>query len=200
MEKDGVNQERRRFLITTTSVVGAIGAVGVAVPFMSSWQPSAKAKAAGAPIKVNIVKLEDGQQIVVEWRGRPVFLVRRTEQMLANIEKLDKRVRDPLSKFSEQPVYCHNAFRSREKDLLVVVGICTHLGCSPKYLPEIQPMSFDAKWLGGYHCPCHGSMFDLAGRVYKGVPAPTNLVIPPYYFESDTVIIIGEDQQSGGQV
>ena len=197
MEKDGVNQERRRFLITTTSIVGVAGMAGAAIPFVSSWKPSAKAKAAGAPVKVNVSKLEEGQQIVVEWRGRPVFLVRRTPAQLENIQKQDSRVSDPKSKVPQQPSYCQNEFRSRKKDLFVVVGICTHLGCSPKYLPEVKPMDFDPQWLGGYHCPCHGSMFDMAGRVFKGVPAPTNLDVPPYYFESEHVVVVGEDQNGG---
>ncbi|MBE8215546.1 MAG: ubiquinol-cytochrome c reductase iron-sulfur subunit [Endozoicomonadaceae bacterium] len=192
MEKDGVNQERRRFLIATTSIAGAVGLAGAAIPFIKSWTPSEKAKAAGASVKVNIQTLEAGQQIIVEWRGRPIFLLRRTPEMLSNLKKNIYNILDPESKKSVQPNNCKNTFRSINDDLLVITGICTHLGCSPKYLPEIKPMPFDSKWQGGYHCPCHGSMFDLAGRVYKGVPAPTNLDVPPYYFENNDVIVIGQ--------
>ena len=196
MSDNGVNTGRRRFLVAATSVVGAAGAVGVATPFIKSWNPSAKAKAAGAPVKVNLSKLEPGQQIVVEWRGKPVFVVRRTPDMLQEIREVDSKVRDPGSDKSEQPDYAKNEYRSIKDEYLILVGLCTHLGCSPKYLPEVKPMEFDAEWKGGYHCPCHGSKFDLAGRVYKGVPAPTNLVVPPYSYESDTVIIIGKDKEN----
>lgn len=196
MSDNGVNTGRRRFLVAATSVVGAAGAVGVATPFIKSWNPSARAKAAGAPVKVNLSKLEPGQQIVVEWRGKPVFVVRRTPEMLDEIRAVDGKVRDPDSDKSEQPDYAKNEYRSVKDEYLILVGLCTHLGCSPKYLPEVRPMEFDADWKGGYHCPCHGSKFDLAGRVYKGVPAPTNLEVPPYSFESDSVIIIGEDKEN----
>ncbi|UYM14969.1 ubiquinol-cytochrome c reductase iron-sulfur subunit [Endozoicomonas euniceicola] len=196
MSDNGVNTGRRRFLVAATSVVGAAGAVGVAIPFIKSWSPSAKAKAAGAPVKVNLSKLEPGQQIVVEWRGKPVFVVRRTPDMLQEIRAVDAMLRDPDSDKSEQPDYAKNEYRSIKDEYLILVGLCTHLGCSPKYLPEVKPMEFDAEWKGGYHCPCHGSKFDLAGRVYKGVPAPTNLVVPPYSYESDTVIIIGKDKEN----
>ena len=196
MSQDGVNVGRRRFLIGATSVVGAVGAVGVATPFIKSWNPSAKAKAAGAPVEINVAKLEAGQQIVAEWRGKPVFVVRRTEDMLKNIRHEDGRVRDPQSDESEQPEYAKNEFRSRKEDVLVLIGICTHLGCSPKFMPEVVTKDFDSAWVGGYYCPCHGSRFDLAGRVYKGVPAPTNLVVPPYSFKSDDVIVIGVDEEN----
>ena len=196
MSDNGVNTGRRRFLVAATSVVGAAGAVGVATPFIKSWNPSAKAKAAGAPVKVNLGKLEPGQQIVVEWRGKPVFVVRRTPDMLDEIRAVDSQLRDPGSEKSEQPDYAKNEYRSIKDEYLVLVGLCTHLGCSPKYLPEVKPMEFDAQWKGGYHCPCHGSKFDLAGRVYKGVPAPTNLEVPPYSYESDSVIIIGQDEEA----
>ncbi|AMO57634.1 ubiquinol-cytochrome C reductase [Endozoicomonas montiporae] len=196
MSDNGVNTGRRRFLVAATSVVGAAGAVGVATPFIKSWNPSAKAKAAGAPVKVNLSKLEPGQQIVVEWRGKPVFVVRRTPEMLKEIQAVDGKVRDPGSDKSEQPDYAKNEYRSVKDEFLILVGLCTHLGCSPKYLPEVKPMEFDAGWKGGYHCPCHGSKFDLAGRVYKGVPAPTNLEVPPYSYESDSVIIIGQDKEN----
>lgn len=196
MSQDGVNVGRRRFLIGATSVVGAAGAVGVATPFVKSWNPSAKAKAAGAPVELNIAKLEEGQQVVAEWRGKPVFVVRRTKNMLDSIHEDAKKVADPESNSSEQPEYAKNEFRSRKPEILVLIGICTHLGCSPKFLPEVVPMDFDPTWKGGYHCPCHGSKFDLAGRVYKGVPAPTNLEVPPYSFKSDDVLVIGVDEEN----
>ncbi|WP_299735043.1 ubiquinol-cytochrome c reductase iron-sulfur subunit [uncultured Endozoicomonas sp.] len=196
MSDNGVNKGRRRFLVAATSVVGAAGAVGVATPFLKSWNPSAKAKAAGAPVKVNISKLEQGQQVVYEWRGKPVFVVRRTEAMLDELPTQDDRLRDPNSENSEQPEYATNFYRSRTEEFLVLVGLCTHLGCSPKYMPEVKPMEFDSNWVGGYFCPCHGSRFDLAGRVYKGVPAPTNLVVPPYTFEGDDILIIGQDEEN----
>ncbi|USE35618.1 ubiquinol-cytochrome c reductase iron-sulfur subunit [Endozoicomonas sp. SCSIO W0465] len=196
MSDNGVNKGRRRFLVAATSVVGAAGVVGVATPFLKSWNPSAKAKAAGAPVKVNLSKLEPGQQVVYEWRGKPVFVLRRTKDMLNELPSQDGRLRDPKSENSEQPEYATNPYRSRTEDVLVLVGLCTHLGCSPKYLPEVKPMEFDASWKGGYFCPCHGSRFDLAGRVYKGVPAPTNLVVPPYSFEGDDILIIGKDEEN----
>ncbi|WP_419535164.1 ubiquinol-cytochrome c reductase iron-sulfur subunit [Endozoicomonas sp.] len=196
MSDNGVNKGRRRFLVAATSVVGAAGAVGVATPFLKSWNPSAKAKAAGAPVKVNLSKLEPGQQVVYEWRGKPVFVLRRTKDMLNELPSQDGRLRDPKSENSDQPEYATNPYRSRTEDVLVLVGLCTHLGCSPKYLPEVKPMEFDANWKGGYFCPCHGSRFDLAGRVYKGVPAPTNLVVPPYSFEGDDILIIGKDEEN----
>lgn len=196
MSDNGINKGRRRFLVAATSVVGAAGAVGVATPFLKSWNPSAKAKVAGAPVKVNLSKLEPGQQVVYEWRGKPVFVLRRTKDMLNELPSQDGRLRDPKSESSEQPEYATNPYRSRTEDVLVLVGLCTHLGCSPKYLPEVKPMEFDANWKGGYFCPCHGSRFDLAGRVYKGVPAPTNLVVPPYSFEGDDILIIGKDEEN----
>ncbi|MBU2707336.1 ubiquinol-cytochrome c reductase iron-sulfur subunit [Zooshikella marina] len=196
MTNDGVNKTRRRFLVGATSVVGAVGTVGVAIPFVKSWNPSAKAKAAGAPVKVNIAKVEPGQQVVAEWRGKPVFVVRRTEESLANIKKMDERVADPGSNEEQQPEYAKNEYRSRKPELLVLVGLCTHLGCSPKYHPEVKAMDFDEQWLGGFHCPCHGSKFDLAGRVYKGVPAPLNLEVPPYSFEDENTLIIGIDEEN----
>ncbi|OQX36901.1 MAG: ubiquinol-cytochrome c reductase iron-sulfur subunit [Oceanospirillales bacterium LUC14_002_19_P2] len=196
MSQDGVNVGRRRFLVAATSVVGAVGAAGVATPFIKSWNPSAKVKAAGAPVKVNISKLEPGQQVIVEWRGKPVFVVRRSQAMLDNIRKVDDKVRDPSSQESEQPGYAQNEFRSSREDILVLVGLCTHLGCSPKFTPEVKPMDFDANWVGGYYCPCHGSRFDLAGRVFKGVPAPTNLEVPPYSFEGDDILTVGVDEEA----
>lgn len=197
MSESGANEGRRRFLIGATSVVGAVGVVGVATPFVKSWNPSAKAKAAGAPVEINISKLEEGQQIVAEWRGKPVFVVRRSKPMLKSIAEQNDKVLDPSSdNTDQQPGYAKNEYRSRTEEILVLIGLCTHLGCSPKYLPEVTPMDFDAGWGGGYYCPCHGSKFDLAGRVYKGVPAPSNLEVPPYSFKGDDVLVIGVDEEN----
>ena len=195
MSNDGVNAGRRRFLVAATSVVGAAGAVGAAVPFVGSWFPSAKAKAAGAPVKVNVSKIEPGQQIVAEWRGQPVFIVRRTEEILGNLAKLEGQLADLDSKASEQPTYVDPKTRSIKPDLLLLVGLCTHLGCSPSFRPEVAPADLGAEWVGGYFCPCHGSRYDLAGRVYKAQPAPLNLPVPPHTYESDDVIVIGVDQE-----
>jgi len=194
MSNDGVNTGRRRFLVAATSVVGAAGAVGVAVPFVGSWVPSAKAKAAGAPVKADISKIEPGQMIIVEWRGKPVYIVRRTPEALASIKKLDDSVKDPSSAEATQPTYVTGEFRAIKDEYLVILGLCTHLGCAPKYLPEVGSHGND--WLGGFFCPCHGSKFDLAGRVYKDVPAPTNLEVPPYSYESESLIVIGVDQEA----
>jgi len=196
MSNEGVNNGRRRFLVASTSVVGAVGAVGAAVPFVASWNPSAKAKAAGAPAKADISKLEPGQQMIVEWRGKPVWIVRRTAESLASLDKLNDTLADPSSEKPQQPAYIPStSARSLKPEIMVMTGICTHLGCSPTYRPEIAPEDLGADWLGGFFCPCHGSKFDLSGRVYKGVPAPTNLVIPPHAYESDNVIVIGIDPE-----
>ena len=166
--------------------------VGAAVPFVASWNPSAKARAAGAPVKVDISKIEPGQQITVEWRGKPVWLLKRTPEMLKELDEHRDDLADPLSEREQQPAYAKNIHRSRKEELLVVVGICTHLGCSPQYLPEVVP---NENW-GGYYCPCHGSKFDLSGRVKKGVPAPANLVVPPYMYVDDNTIIVGVDEEN----
>ncbi len=193
MAGDNTNSGRRRFLTAATSVVGAVGMGFVLVPFISSMQPSAKARAAGAPVRADISKLESGQMIRVKWRGKPVWLVRRTEKMLEVLPTLDTTLRDPESLESIQPPYAQNEYRSIKPELLVTVGICTHLGCSPTYRPDAGAADLGADWEGGFFCPCHGSKFDLAGRVYKGVPAPTNLEIPPHSYLSDTELLIGQD-------
>ena len=193
MSQSGVNKGRRRFLLGATSAIGAVGAVGIATPFVASWNPSAKAKAAGAPVKADISKLEVGQQMIVEWRGQPVWVVRRSKQTVADLSKLDDQLADPASAVEQQPEYAQNEYRSINPEIAVLLGICTHLGCSPTYRPEIAPEDLGDSWLGGFLCPCHGSRFDLAGRVYKGVPAPTNLVVPPHRFIDDSVIEVGVD-------
>lgn len=201
MSTEGVNTSRRRFLATAaTTVVGAVGVGFVAVPFISSMQPSAKAQAAGAPVEVDISKLEPGGRVTVEWRGKPVWVVRRTQENLDSLVALEGKLRDPDSAVtSQQPAYAQNKHRSIRTEYLVLVGICTHLGCSPTYRPEIAPADLGPEWKGGFFCPCHGSFFDYAGRVYQGVPAPTNLEVPPHTFVGDaatsTRIIIGVDQQ-----
>ncbi len=195
MSNDDVNSGRRRFLTVATAVVGAAGVVGVAVPFVKSWSPSAKAKAAGAPVKVDISKIGLGEMIVAEWRGKPVYVVHRSEEELANLAKGEERLSDPESLRSVQPEYAMGEARAIKPEFAVLVGLCTHLGCAPKFRPELAPADLGAEWLGGFFCPCHGSRFDLSGRVYKGVPAPTNLDVPPYRYESDNVIVIGEDQE-----
>ncbi|MCL9781489.1 ubiquinol-cytochrome c reductase iron-sulfur subunit [Vibrio sp. S4M6] len=188
-----LNNGRRRFLTATTAVVGGLGAVAVAVPFIKSWNPSAKAKAAGAPVEVDISKLEDGQMIRVEWRGKPVWVVRRSASVVDNLPNIDSQLRDPKSKEEQQPDYAQNEYRSIKPEYFVAVGICTHLGCSPTYLPD----SFSDQVKGvksGFFCPCHGSKFDMAGRVFQGVPAPLNLVVPKHMYLSETKIIVGVDE------
>ncbi len=197
MSSDGVNTGRRRFLVGATSAVGAAGAVGIAVPFVGSWNPSARAKAAGAPVRADIGKLEPGQMVIVAWRGQPVYVVNRTEEMLDNLPKLDAQLKDPESEISEQPDYIEGITRSIRRELLVIVGLCTHLGCAPKFRPEVgaTDLGGDA-WLGGFFCPCHGSKFDLSGRVYAGVPASKNLEVPPYSFEGENILVIGVDTET----
>ena len=187
----GVDNEKRRFLTKATSVASAVGAGFLAVPFVTSMQPSAKAEAMGAPVEVDIEKLEPGQRVVVLWRGKPVWVVRRTPEVLANLPSLDAVVADPGSDQSEQPLSAKNESRAIRPEIFVAVGVCTHLGCSPTYRPDIAPADLGADWKGGFFCPCHGSKFDMAGRVYKSVPAPVNLEIPPYHFATETRIVIG---------
>jgi len=191
-----VNQGKRRFLIGASIVWGGIGTVAATVPFAWSLWPSERAKAAGAPVEVDISKIEPGQQITVEWRGKVVWVIRRTPEMLATLPKMDSRLADPKSEVDHQPKDCRNENRSIKPEFFVAVGICTHLGCSPTFRPQVAPPDLGPDWLGGFFCPCHQSKFDLAGRVFKGVPAPTNLVVPEYKFLSDTRIRIGEETRS----
>jgi len=193
MSEDGVDLKKRRMLVAATSVVGAIGTGFVAVPFLKSWSPSAKAKAAGAPVEADISKLEPGQMLRVKWRGKPVWVVSRTEKNLSDLATLDDQLADPNSENPDQPEYCKNPSRAIKDKYLIAVGICTHLGCSPTYRPEIGPADLGAEWKGGFYCPCHGSRFDLAARVYKGFPAPKNMMIPKHAYKDDTTIIIGVD-------
>ncbi|HLV76634.1 MAG TPA: ubiquinol-cytochrome c reductase iron-sulfur subunit [Marinobacter sp.] len=196
MSNGDVSQGRRRFLIGATSVVGGVGVVGAAVPFVASWNPSAKAEAAGAPVTVKVDKIEPGQQITVEWRGKPVWIIRRTPEMLENIEKMTPRLKDPESEeTSQQPAYISGAARALKPEFVVLVGICTHLGCVPSFRPEVAPADLGDDWLGGLFCPCHGSKFDLSGRVLSGQPAPLNLEVPPYRYVDDATMTIGLDPE-----
>jgi ubiquinol-cytochrome c reductase iron-sulfur subunit len=190
------DQGKRRFLVRATGYVGAVGAVCTATPFVMSLFPSERAKAAGAPIDVDIGKLEPGQKIDVEWRGKVVWVINRTPAMLESLPKLDPRLADPNSNVSQQPANCKNEHRSIKDNVLVMIGICTHLGCSPTYRPEIAPADLGPDWLGGFFCPCHQSKFDLAGRVFKGVPAPTNMTVPPHRYLTDTHIRVGEETKA----
>ena len=196
MSNDGVNAGRRRFLVAATSVVGAAGAAGAAIPVLGSWNPSAKAKAAGAPVRVNIGKIDPGQQIVAEWRGQPVFVLHRTPEIMQGLKKIQADLADPESKESDQPAYVDDAERSIKPEVLIVLGVCTHLGCAPTFRPEVAPADLGPEWVGGYFCACHGSRYDLAGRVYKGQPAPLNLPVPPHSYETDSVILIGVDEEA----
>jgi ubiquinol-cytochrome c reductase iron-sulfur subunit len=191
-----VDARKRRFLIAATGAVGGIGLAATAVPFVMSFFPSERAKAAGAPVEVDIQKLEPGQKIDVEWRGKVVWLINRTPEMLASLAKVEGQLADPASDAPQQPPYAKNATRSIKPPVFVAIGICTHLGCSPTYRRDVAPADLGADWLGGFFCPCHQSKFDLAGRVYKGVPAPTNLVVPPHRYASDTRVVVGEDAKA----
>lgn len=194
---DGVDKQRRYFLIGATSVVGGLGIVGAAVPFIRSWTPSARARALGAPVTIDFSKLQPGEMLgpIPAWRGQPIFVVYRTPEMLKNIESLNASRADPESKRPMQPKYAQNEFRSRRPEIGVYVGLCTHLGCSPKFFPVVAAQPFDANWEGGFYCPCHGSTYDLAGRVAKNKPAPDNLLVPPYGFVGDSVVTIGIDEE-----
>ena len=186
---------RRRFLAVATSVTGAVGAVFVAVPFIASWQPSARARALGAPVEVDISKLEDGALMKVIWRGKPVSILRRSTSMLERMESSDVVLSDPDSEVDQQPGYARNEFRAIKPEVLVIISSCTHLGCVPTSRFEVAPADLGPDWVGGFFCPCHGSKFDFSGRVYAGVPAPTNLVVPPYRYADENTLVIGEDTE-----
>ena len=190
MKEEDVDNSRRHFLTIAASAAGAVGAVGVAIPFLSSLKPSARAQALGAPVEVSIGSMEPGEMARVVWRGKVVYVLRRSDEMLSRLATNDDQLRDPDSVESEQPEYTANATRSVKPEFLVLEGVCTHLGCAPLQDFEVRPSE---NWNGGFFCPCHGSKFDLAGRVYKGVPAPTNLRVPPYRFVRDDLILIGQD-------
>jgi ubiquinol-cytochrome c reductase iron-sulfur subunit len=195
MAEQDLDQGKRRFLVAATSVAGGVAAGAVAVPFVASMLPSERALAAGAPVEADISALAPGEMLTVEWRGKPVWIVRRTQEMLDSIKKAEDKVADPASKKPMQPAYAKNEYRAIKPEYLVLVGICTHLGCSPVDKLKAQPEQFEASWQGGFYCPCHGSLFDLAGRVYKNKPAPDNLEVPPHKFLSETRILIGDDSK-----
>lgn len=190
-----IDQGKRLLLVAASMAAGGVATAGAATPFVMSLMPSERAKAAGAPVEVDIAAIEAGTMAVVEWQGKPVWIVRRTPKMLELLDKHTGDLADPESSVDQQPEYCKNPTRSIKPEILVVLGVCTHLGCSPTYRPEIAPADLPDKWPGGWFCPCHGSRFDLAARVYKGVPAPTNLVVPPHKYLSDSRLLIGDDSK-----
>jgi ubiquinol-cytochrome c reductase iron-sulfur subunit len=188
----------RRTLVVATSVVGGAASVGAAIPFVASMLPSERAKAAGAPVQAEIAPIQPGELRVFEWRGKPVWVLRRTKEMLESLKAVVPNLTDPQSRHSEQPNYAKNEYRSLKPEYMVMEGVCTHLGCSPQLKPADAKAEMGGDWVGGFYCPCHGSKFDYAGRVYRGSPAPTNLVVPPYTFPSDVALVIGEDQEKKG--
>jgi len=193
MSNEGVDTSRRRFLTRATAAVGGAGVVAALYPFLASMAPSERAQAAGAPVEVDVSQLQPGERLTTEWRGRPVWVVRRSDDMLARLRTQEIRLRDPDSERDQQPEYARNEYRSIREEYLVLVGICTHLGCSPLFRPDAPAPEIHEQWSGGFFCPCHGSYFDLAGRVYAGVPAQLNMAVPPHRYASDTVLVIGED-------
>ncbi len=188
----------RRNLVLATSVAGGAATIGAAVPFVASMLPSERAKAAGAPVEVDISRLAPGELGVYEWRGKPVWVIRRTKEMIESLQVVVPNLTDPQSKSSEQPQYAENAYRAIKPDIMVMEGVCTHLGCSPQLKPADAKGEMGGDWVGGFYCPCHGSKFDYAGRVFRGAPAPTNLPVPPYTFVSDSTLLIGEDKEKKG--
>jgi ubiquinol-cytochrome c reductase iron-sulfur subunit len=190
--------KKRRNLVVATSVVGGVAGVAAALPFAASMLPSDRARAAGAPVEVDLSKLAPGEMAVIEWRGKPVWVIRRTKEMLDSLKAVTAKLTDPASKSSEQPKYAENEYRSQKPDVMVMEGVCTHLGCSPQLKSAEAKAEMGGDWPGGFYCPCHGSKFDLAGRVFRGAPAPTNLKVPPYTFLSDSTLLIGEDQEKKG--
>lgn len=198
MTNDSKNAGRRRFLVGSTTAMGAIGVAAAAVPFVGSWNPSAKARAAGAPVRIDVSRLQDGEMLgpIPAWRGKPIFIIKRTEASLEALNENPDRLTDPDSEDPEQPEYATNGYRSRNPDLLVLVGLCPHLFCSPTPHIELRPQPFDEEWRGGFFCPCHGSRFDLAGRVYSGSPSSRNMQVPPYSYEGEGVLVIGVDEET----
>lgn len=195
MSDSGDVDTSRRNLILASATAGTAAAVGAAVPFVASMTPSERAKALGAPVEADIGSMAPGDLQILEWRGKPVWILRRSKEMLDGIKKSADNVADPKSEVPLQPEYARNEFRSIKEEFAVLEGVCSHLGCSPQYKGADAKAEMGADWNGGFYCPCHGSKFDLAGRVYKGVPAPVNLVVPPYTYVSDTKILIGDDKK-----
>ena len=195
MSNGGLNLDRRQFLTVATSLAGGAGVVAAAVPFVASFRPSVRAQGLGAPVEVDISKLEEGELLTIEWRGKPVYVVKRPQALLDTLDEITPKLKDPDSEVPQQPDYAANKFRSIRPELLVLVGVCTHLGCAPLFRPDVAPADLGEDWLGGFFCPCHGSKFDLSGRVYAGVPAQSNLAVPPYRYQTESVLLIGEDQE-----
>ena len=195
-QNDDIDKKRRHFLTATATVVGGAGVLATAVPFVSTLSPSAKTKAIGGPVEVDISGLKPGERKTVKWRGKPVWILRRSGESVAELAEMAEMLRDPESDVEHQPAYAKNGYRSINPEYLVVIGLCTHLGCSPNYLSKEDEHNFGGDWKGGFFCPCHGSKFDLAGRVFKSVPAPANLVVPKYQFTSESTILIGEDEEA----
>jgi len=189
------NPGRRKFLVAATSIVGTGAIIGAAIPFVAAFNPSEQAKAAGAPAKADISRLGEGEMMLIEWRGIPIYIIRHSKESLLNLNKNVSRLSDPNSVEDQQPIYAKNSNRSRKQEIVVLEAVCTHLSCAPKFYPELGSTDFDSNWQGGFFCPCHGSKFDLVGRVYSGVPAPTNLQVPPHYYESEEVLVIGKDEE-----
>ena len=198
MKEEPKPDKTRRNLVVATSVVGGAASVAAAIPFVASMWPSERAKAAGAPVEADISRIAPGEMAVIEWRGKPVWVIRRTKEMIDSLKAVAPRLTDPASKSSEQPKYAENEYRSAKPELMVMEGVCTHLGCSPQLKSAEAKTEMGADWVGGFYCPCHGSKFDYAGRVFRGAPAPTNLKVPPYTFLSDNTVLIGEDQETKG--
>ncbi len=196
-EEIKVNKTRRN-LVVATSVAGGVAGVAAAVPFVASMLPSERARAAGAPVETDISRLAPGELAIIEWRGKPVWIIRRTKEMIESLKTVTPRLTDPASKSSDQPKYAENEHRSAKPELMVMEGVCTHLGCSPQLKSADAKAEMGADWVGGFYCPCHGSKFDYAGRVFRGAPAPTNLRVPPYTFASDHTLVIGEDAETKG--
>jgi ubiquinol-cytochrome c reductase iron-sulfur subunit len=195
MSDDGIDKDRRRFLTTTATAVGGVGAVATAVPFISTMTPSARARAIGAPIEVDISDITPGERKIVKWQGKPVWILRRRQEDLDELAKPGDEIKDPESEEQQQPDYAKNLYRSISPEYLIVIGLCTHLGCSPTFVPKEVENDLGPEWKGGFFCPCHGSLFDLAGRVYKGFPAPTNLLVPPHQYLTETRVLIGDDSE-----
>lgn len=196
-DQEKVDKSRRNLLVAT-SVVGGAASVGAAVPFVASMLPSERAKAAGAPVEVDLSKIAPGELAIFEWRGKPLWVMKRSQEMLQGIKQVEPRLTDPKSEVPQQPEYAKNDFRSVKPELMVLVGVCTHLGCSPQAKGADAKAEMGADWTGGFYCACHGSKFDFAGRVYKGSPAPTNLVVPPHAYLSENLLLVGEDQETKG--
>ena len=196
MTESNKSLNRRNFLANLTKVMGGVGGIFAVIPFLSTMSPSEKAKSAGAPIEIDVSGLKPGAFKVVEWRGKPVWVVRRTAEMINNTQEDNDILTDPKSLEEHQPKYTQNKFRSLNPEYLVLLGVCTHLGCSPLYKPNSKTAELGLDWKGGFFCPCHGSKFDLSGRVHKGMPAPYNLEVPPHYFVSESRIIVGKDGES----